>query len=278
MLYELILLFILGAAVGSFLTVVVERFDTAESFWAGRSHCNHCKKKLTWWELLPIAGYLILQGKCVKCKKSIPRLYPLFEFITGLAFVGMRLAHPSPVNKVLLAAELLFVSLLLILAFYDWLHKSFPVLFLYTAFGGAVLVLIVRGMIGEGVSNSISINDPLFYWLSSPTNQIRSALLGLMVGAGALGLLAFPSGGKWMGYGDVILAGILGLWLGYPYILFALVIAFYAGAFIGGWLLYGKKIKDHRIAFGPFLIVGSLVSQVWGQGLFRAIMQLWGVT
>jgi prepilin signal peptidase PulO-like enzyme (type II secretory pathway) len=274
---DLLLLFVLGLAVGSFLTVVVDRFDTAESFWVGRSHCNHCKKELSWWELLPVAGYLIVKGKCVQCKKIIPHIYPLFEIITGLAFAGVWLAASRPLNYALLAIELLFVCFLLMLAFYDWIHRSFPVVFLYCALGAVVFVILIRVLTNSSITNAVSVTDPIFFWLSSPSDTIISSLKGGIVGAVLLGLLAFPSKGKWMGYGDVLLAGVLGLWLGYPFILMCLMLAFYGGAVIGIWMLYVKRVKDHRIAFGPFLIASSLVSQVWGQGLFWAIMHLWGV-
>lgn len=81
-----------------------------------------------------------------------------------------------------------------------------------------------------------------------------------------------------MGYGDVILVAILGLWLGYPLIFVAVLLAFYLGAGFGLWHLAKQRVReDHRLAFGPFLILGSIITYVWGEALFAAMMRLWGV-
>lgn len=274
---ELLILAVLGLAVGSFLTLVVERLDSVESIVAGRSHCNHCKKILSWWELLPFVGFLILRGKCSKCSKVIPKIYPLFELLTALAFVMVGLAQGAQPNYIYLGLELVFVSLLLVLLFYDWLTQTFPAFILYIALGFAVVLALVRAAFLPHIGY-IAISDFLFPWLGSPASPYLVAVVGGLVGAGLLGLLAFPSKGQWMGYGDVILMAVLGIWLGYPLVIVALLLAFYAGAIVGGIQLYMKKAaKDHRIAFGPFLIVAAVVTRLYGEPLFRAIMKLWGV-
>ncbi|MGH2569285.1 MAG: prepilin peptidase, partial [Bacteroidota bacterium] len=233
MLLELLLFFILGLAVGSFVTVVVERLDTVESFWIGRSHCNHCKKVLSWWELLPFISFLILKGRCIRCNRKIPILYPIFELITGLSFLGLRIATPSPTNYWLLVLELIVITVLLILCFYDWVNQAFPAHVLYLALVLVAILAVVHLSLGTPQGRLVNITDPLFHWLSTPNQAVLFYLYGGIVGAGILGLLAFPSKGTWMGYGDVFVGGIIGLWLGYPFVLIALLLAFYGGAFIG---------------------------------------------
>ncbi len=277
MLGELGFFFIFGLAVGSFLTVIVERYDAEESFIIGRSKCNHCRKTLSWWELLPVLGYLLVRGKCIKCDKRIPIVYPLFELITGLSFVGIRLTQSSPVNYLLIAINLLAVSALLILCFYDWLHQSFPVPVLYLALGVVILAVAAEIMVGK--VPSLVINDPAFHWLATPAESWQTYLWGALVGAGFLGVLAFPTQGRWMGYGDVALVAILGLWIGYPSVIVGLMLAFYSGAAIGIALLLTHRVgKDHRIAFGPFLILGAVAAKVWAEPMFHAIIRLWGIT
>lgn len=261
MLLELLLFAVIGLAVGSFLTLVVERFDTAESVITGRSHCNHCKETLRWWELLPFLGYFIVKGQCPRCNKTIPKIYPLFEIVTAVVFVLMRFFTPEPVNYVLLILQLVLASVLLALLFYDALFMEFPTLLLAKA---GVLALIIAGY---NIWNT-----------SSGVIDGRELVYGVLVGGGLLGLLAFPSRGTWMGYGDVVLGAILGIWLGYPLIIIALLTAFYVGAFVGIIQLVTKRVnRDHRIAFGPFLILGGFVAHFWGGALLMLLYRLWGI-
>jgi prepilin signal peptidase PulO-like enzyme (type II secretory pathway) len=271
---ELILLFVVGLAVGSFLTLVVDRFETAESIWVGRSHCNKCKEQLRWWELVPFISFVALRGKCVRCNTVIPRVYPFFELLTGVAFALVWFKSESYLVGVL---NLLVVSSLLLLVFYDWLHQEFPTVFLIGCGVLVVVSMIVRSTNGAIVSLP-TIPEPLFAWLNEPAEVWQRMVVGGLVGAGFLGLFAIPSRGQWMGYGDVVLGGILGAWLGYPLIVIALLLAFYMGAIVGGgmWLL--RQLSDnHRIAFGPFLILGAFITYIWSAPLFLAIMKIWNI-
>ncbi len=261
MVVELILFGLLGLSVGSFLTLLVERLERVESFLFGRSKCNHCDRTLRWWELLPFAGYFIVRGRCPRCNQKIPHIYPFFEAITAAVFIGMRLATPLPVNYWLLAAQLLLASSFLALAFYDWLYQVFPTSLLV---GALVATLLVLGLQAAFLPSAF----PLI---------LSSSLWGLLIGAVALGLLAFPSRGRWMGYGDVIISAILGLWVGLPGIITTLLVAFYVGAIVGLIQLATKRLrKDHHIAFGPFLIFGGFAAALWGPFLWHLISLIWG--
>src|SRR3989338_8983791 len=80
-------LFILGLAVGSFLNVLIDRIPNDESPLSGRSYCDKCKKTLKWYDMVPVASFLILKGKCRFCRASLSFYYPLVELITGIMFV-----------------------------------------------------------------------------------------------------------------------------------------------------------------------------------------------
>ncbi len=279
MIVELILLGVIGLAVGSFLMVVTERIDTADSFLFGRSHCNHCKKDLSWWKLLPFVGYFLVRGQCLDCHARIPKIYPVFELLTGLIFVLLRFTAPQPVNYPILIFSLLFVCILLVLFFYDWLHQSFPVSVLWAGLGGVVVLNGAKLVLAPALVSRYVTGTPYFEWIGSPSWPWAALLLGGVVGVVLLGLLAFPSRGRWMGYGDVILIALLGLWIGYPFILVALLIAFYAGAIVGvGQLATKTARKDHHLAFGPFLILGAIITQAWGMPILSTIMKWWGAT
>jgi prepilin signal peptidase PulO-like enzyme (type II secretory pathway) len=275
MFLEYIFLFLLGLSMGSFLTVVAVRFDTAESFWKGRSHCTHCKHILLWWELIPQVGYILLRGRCSHCRKIISKNYPLFELLTGAVFVGLRYAQPDP-NYWMLIGQLIIASLLIVLFIYDWLNQSFPTILLGITLSVIVLVSLLTIVLNPNYRHVSVDSDSLLAWFNSPREAWWEILKGGIISTVALGSLAFPSRGRWMGYGDVWLAGILGLWIGYPLIILCLIVAFFSGTIVGViQLVTGSLSKDHRIAFGPFLILGGFVAMIWGRQLFTAIMNVW---
>ena len=70
-----ILLFLLGAILGSFANVCIYRLPKEQSVVTKGSHCPNCKKKINWLYNIPIFSYLYLQGKCKNCKKKIPLQY-----------------------------------------------------------------------------------------------------------------------------------------------------------------------------------------------------------
>jgi prepilin signal peptidase PulO-like enzyme (type II secretory pathway) len=273
---EYIFIFLLGLSMGSFLTVVAERFDSVERFWQGRSHCNHCKKVLTWWELIPLVGYLLLHGKCQHCRRIIPRFYPFIELLCGLTFLGLFLAQ-TELNYLVFVGQLIVVSLLFLLLIYDWINQSFPALLLSLSFSITLAVTSAIIVWAPDQRPIITSADPILTYLSTPTNLWWSMLKGGMLGVVALGLFAVPSRGKWMGYGDVLLVGILGIWLGYPFIVLALILAFYLGAIVAiGQIVTRTVARDHHIAFGPFLIAGAIIVQIWGGDIFASIIKFWG--
>ena len=82
-----VFLFILGACIGSFLNVLIDRLPFDKSPWKGRSYCDNCKKTLKWYDLIPVLSFVLLQGKCRYCRKHVSYYYPLVEIITGIMFV-----------------------------------------------------------------------------------------------------------------------------------------------------------------------------------------------
>lgn len=271
----LIVVGILGACCASFAAVVAERAQTERSIITGRSACNHCHKTLRWWELIPVVSYSVMRGTCARCHAPIPWQYPVFELFGGLVFILIWTASSSlPIFQGI--GHLILATLLLILFYSDWQEEVFDAPILY---GAAVLAatLTVIEVFGRSYT-PVTIIDPLFRWLSEPASLIGRLVMGGVIGAGFLGLFALPTKGRWMAWGDLILAGVLGVWVGYPGIVIVLVIAFYLGAIIGGLMLWGSRGKTKRIAFGPFLIIGALVAKVWSPVIVQAIMKLWSIT
>lgn len=145
--------FLLGLCVGSFLNVVINRLETKESIFFGRSHCPKCKTVLKWYDLIPLASFFLLRGRCRKCRKKISWQYPLVELATGLLFLLSR----NPLY-------LIIVSFLIVIFVYDLKHYIIPdsivypaiiIGFFYAPFsvyslvGAAFFLLIVLGSRGK---------------------------------------------------------------------------------------------------------------------------------
>jgi leader peptidase (prepilin peptidase)/N-methyltransferase len=81
----ILIFFAFGTIIGSFLNVVIYRTNTGKSL-LGRSACMSCKKRLAWYELVPIFSFIFLNGRCGHCKTRISYQYVLVEFLTGLVF------------------------------------------------------------------------------------------------------------------------------------------------------------------------------------------------
>lgn len=246
-------IFLLGLIVGSFLNCVVYRLERGESFLKGRSYCPNCRHQLSWIDLVPLFSFVFLAGKCRYCKKPISGQYPLVELIAGLLFF---LAAFSASNFLILGYWLLVISFLIVIFVFDLKHYIIP----DGAVWGATAVALIYNL-RFLIYNQSSIFE-------------FSILSGL--GAAAFFLAIFlVSRGKWMGFGDVKLALLMGLFLGWPNILVALFLAFSIGAIIGICLIiFGKKKFSSEVPFGPFLILGTFLALFFGQNLTNWYLNL----
>jgi len=239
--FSLILSFIFGTVVGSFLNVVALRFNTGMGL-GGRSKCMSCGTSLTWKELVPLFSFAVQKGACKKCKSKISWQYPLVEFIAGAIFVLIFFAFPpiDTLTAVVTLFQVVIACLLVVISVYDIKHKIIPNGFVYS-FAGLSLISLFFG----GSS-----------WWHMPT--IEMLIAGPVI-ALPFALLWLVSKGSWMGLGDAKLALGIGWLLGVSAGINALVLAFWiAAAFSVVWLLAThKKIKPKvEIPFGPYLIIG----------------------
>lgn len=256
----LLLFFIagLGAVIGSFLNVVILRYNTGRSL-SGRSACFSCKTVLRWYELIPVGSYLLQRGRCRTCNSKIASQYPLVELLTALLLVLLHLKFYAgaltPTYLMQFGVYALITSLLIVILVYDIRHKIIPNIFVYPAALLAFLTLFVD-----------------FEALSFTIPQLWDALAGLFL-ALPFALLWLFSGGKWMGLGDAKLALVLGWVLGITAGFTAVLFAFWSGALISLLLLLlsrgatfqtGNSLLPYRlplltmkseVPFAPFLIL-----------------------
>ena len=252
-----LVIFYIGAGLGSFLSVIISRVHNNESgIILGRSHCAKCKQPLVSIDLIPIASYLMLKGKCRYCKEKISPHYPMIEFLTGIVlaalygkfpFIDLSSLSPSVSIEWTYAIEFIryaSVSFVLIaIFFYDLLYEEIPDIFTYFGIAIALLSNIVTGTPG-------------------PTLYIPGAAIGALFFEAQL----LISRGKWIGSGDVTLGLLMGILLGWKSLLIALFIAYLAGSMISLFLLVFKKVdRKTKIPFAPFLVTGTIVALLFGE-------------
>jgi leader peptidase (prepilin peptidase)/N-methyltransferase len=233
----------IGLVLGSFFNVVGIRVPQGESL-LGRSHCPNCGKTLGAFELVPVFGYLLLGGKCKKCKSPISIKYPLIEFVSGGLFLLLFVIHGD--NMVEYIVSISFVSLMLIVVVSDLYYQVVPdkILLIFLP-----IILVLR-FIGDFMP-----------WYES--------LIGGLLGFGFMYLIAWYGEKRFkkqaLGGGDIKLYFIIGLFLGYNLVFLSLFFASIIG------LLYGFVVrkKTGYIPFVPFIFLGSMLSYLIGQELIN---------
>ncbi len=267
-------IFSFGAAIGSFLGVIVDRMNSKEPIWKGRSHCDHCRHTLHPLDLIPLLSFFLIGGKCRYCHKKLSVLYPLVEGITGISFVAAAyvvfgqsfyLIGMLPYQLMALYYFIL-LSALITIFFTDLRFGIIP--FKLVAF--ALMITFVWYLLLHFVpfpsSLAIMLGLPISFF----------SVVGAAFGAGGLFFLLFVmTRGRGMGFGDVVYAFLMGFTLGFPQVILALYIAFLSGAAISLLLvaLKKKRLKGGTIPFGPFLVVGTVVCLLWGDQLLNYVMQ-----
>ncbi|WP_284139893.1 A24 family peptidase [Virgibacillus sp. LDC-1] len=230
--------FVLGVVFGSFFHVIGQRVPVNESFLVGRSICRHCERTLNWYELIPVASFVLLRRKCGHCHHPISWTYPIIELLTGCLF-AFSYQHIG-FNLELLSA-LLLVSLLIIVLVSDLQYMLIPnsILFYF-------LLLFI------------------FLQMQITHISIWNNILGGITGFAIIAVIILLSQGG-MGGGDMKLFGLLGFILGIKKVLFALFLSSINGAIIGtGYLLLAKIELKEPIPFSPFIVIGTMISFYYG--------------
>jgi len=203
--------------------------------------------------LFPVFSFIFLKGKCRYCNKRISIQYPLVELATGILFVLVfNFLYPISTSYQLIYILYLFYifSALVIIFIYDLKHYLIP--------DKVLLPAIIIAL--------------LYNSLTNPQNILNS-LLAVAVASGFFLVIFLISNGKWMGFGDVKLAILMGLVLGLSSVLVALFLAFFFGAIIGVALTtFRRKSLKSEIPFGPFLIIGTFIAMLWGEQIIQWYM------
>ncbi len=239
---------ILGAVLGSFGNVLVIRMKDGESI-RGRSHCVTCKRQLRASELIPIASWFMLGGKCSSCGKEIHWQYPVVEAAMSVLTLVAFLRYPLDLNfdlhtLGLIGFEIALGFVILVATVFDLRWKLVPVEFIVTS---AIVLAIWRILLGTP-------------WLE--------LVMGAVVVSALLGAIVFLSRGTMMGEGDPFVGLLMGAVLGFPLALLGVLVAFVIGGSVASALLIERAVsRKTEVPFVPFLAAGTMIAFWWSAPL-----------
>ncbi|AKM83820.1 TPA: hypothetical protein DCZ46_00590 [Candidatus Campbellbacteria bacterium] len=264
--YISIFIFLLGLVVGSFLNVVILRLDENYPIKGimGRSHCPNCKKKLNWYELIPVFSFLIQRGKCRGCGKKISWQYPIIETATGLLFLLIFNFQFLIFNNEILNFETLLAISYKLLANILYLWIIFSIFIVITIYD------IRHKIIPDSMAFLFAGLSLLFMLVTQWGNLAWLEVLAGPILATPFAVLWFVSEGRWIGFGDAKLALGMGWFLGLVDGLSAIILSFWIGSVFGIFLILLSKLQSlsfinknftikSEIPFAPFLILGTIL-------------------
>lgn len=237
-----VFIFLLGSIVGSFLNVCIYRLARQINFWSGRSYCPKCKKKIIWYDNIPLISYWLLNKKCRTCKKIIPFQYFLVELLTAFGFLLIFTQYQLFLDQILLA---ILLSIFIVIFFIDLKHFIIP--------DSLNFLLIIIGIFKNFL-------EPL----NIPLNQnMQESLIGGLLGYMMIWLIIYAykkiKNIDGMGLGDAKLMSAFGFLFGYTALPVILFLAACLGLVFALPALINKtKSLKSELPFGPFLILATL--------------------
>ena len=245
-----------GLAFGSFFNVIIYRLPRGLNLSRPPSACPSCGARIKPYDNIPVLSYLILRGKCRRCGRRISPIYPAVEILTAAGFVLVYLDAGRVVGLEFIAG-CVFTGALIVLGFIDARHQILPDAI---TMPGLALALV--------------------YSFFRHDLDFRGALLGAVAGAGFLllvyGAYLLIRKKEGLGMGDVTMMLMVGAFLGPFRTVLVLVLASFAGAAFGIYLI-ARKGKDAQFAlpFGTFIAPAAFVAMLWGEPIIRAYLSLY---
>ena len=241
---EIILAILLGLILGSFMNVLIYRLPRGISIINPPSCCPVCKRKIPFYDNIPVISFVILKGKCRNCGHGISLQYPIVEIIFAVVLLCLVVKFGLSKNFIYFSIFSFFALSASFCDIYTLLDEKFE-----------------TGVIPDSL-NYIGIITGLLlsYFLH---NSLIPSLIGALIG---FLLLYIPNGIyktfkkiDGIGGGDMKLLALVGAFLGYKLILFVLLIGSFTGAIVGIFVIIFTKNRYFPIPFGPFITLGGLL-------------------
>ncbi len=253
--------FVMGAVVGSFLNVCIHRMPRDLSVVVPRSFCPHCKAKIPWYENIPLLSYLLLQGKCFRCRRPIAFRYFLVELTAALIAWLLWRQYGLSAEFV---SSCIFFAMIIVATMTDFETGLIPD---EITIGGMIAGLALS-VTGHG-----HFEQALWY------QKFIASLAGLVAGGGILilvgwlGKLAFKKDS--MGGGDVKLLAMIGAFIGVTKVGLVFLLAPFPALPFALWQRFVKK--EETIPFGPFLALAGAFMFMMGDEVLRFLAKTYGV-
>jgi leader peptidase (prepilin peptidase)/N-methyltransferase len=259
-----LVIFVFGLVIGSFLNVCILRIPVAKSIVFPPSHCPSCGTPIKPYDNIPVVSWLLLAGRCRKCKARISAMYPMVELATGLLFLACYLAFGLDAEALKWA---IFAALMIVLTITDLRERILPDKVNFAGLGlGLLLSFFTRPVDGTALwlANHLFVYPPPEAALS-----FADALIGAGVASGLLWLVAegyFRARGReGMGFGDVKMMAMAGAFLGLQRALLTILLGSLLGSVIGvAVIAIGRKGRDFELPFGTFLGAGAMLVVFFG--------------
>ena len=242
-------IFLFGIVVGSFLNVCIYRLPKQESIVKVPSHCMSCGAQLRWYDLVPLFSWLILRGRCRRCKAAISIQYPLIEGLNGILWVFVFIVNGMNGMSLVYC---FMTSALLTLSVIDW--RTFEIPF------GINVFLGILGLVAVVLDKE--------EWLSH--------IIGAVCVSVFLLLLYVLTQGRAIGGGDIKLMAACGLLIGWQRI----ILAFLLGCILGSIIhIIRMKVRGegHILAMGPYLAAGVFLAALFGREWITWYLSLLGI-
>ena len=253
LIYSIVIAFVFGTCMGSFLNCAAWRYVNGESVLKGRSHCTSCGHELGLRDLIPVISWLASKGRCRYCGERISARYPITEVLFGIITVFCLLSFDF---TVLCLRNYIFLAALFVLTLTDIDAMVIP--------DGCHIASLAAWIAAE----------PFLFegW----KNLMYYAGAGLLFGGGLLAVslaLDRAMGRDTLGGGDIKLVAVAGLYLGVIGTLFMLMIACLCGL-IYNYLINKTSEKGSAFPFGPWIASASAMMLLFGQPLVDLYMAL----
>lgn len=246
---------LLGLVFGSFLNCLIWRIYKNESV-GGRSYCPNCRKQIDWQDNIPLLSFIFLRGRCRHCRKSISWQYPLVELVTALLFLLTFIKEAgSPDLSLLILRDWLLIITLVIVFVYDFRWQLIPVNVLWVMSGVMFVINLLLG------------------------HEFFSLILFGIIGALFFLIQYLLTHRKGVGEGDIWLGLFLGLVFPNSYQLILVWVASYCIGSIVALILVSARRKEikARIALGPFLVLGAMITLFFGEPIISWYLGLGGI-
>ncbi len=256
-LYVFIMAGLVGLCVGSFLNVVIYRVPNGMNLAKPNSHCTTCDYELRWYDNIPVLSYIMLGGKCRKCKQKISPRYMIVEIVNAVLWLlSVHLFWDE--NPVYALLSAIVLSTLICIFFIDLEH-----LLIFNRF---VIIVFAAGIVAMFF-------DGFTEWYDHLIGCVAFGGAFLLIYYGAVWILKREG----LGFGDVKLAFAAGLLLGWQKMLFGMLIASVSASII---LVILRRVRGdeegHEYPFGPFLAVGIGAAMLFGAPVINWYLSLLG--